>query len=917
MTETVPTMEGNVFLGWSTTAGGDVEYKAGDTVIIQGETELHAIWGPVSVQKSVVLSNTDVDNVVDKDDYATVITSNNENVTYTTDGKAEILYKVQVNAYKDAEVTIDEKPQGGTVSYVAAVGATPKDASPSTNPKSFKMTDSQATLYYKVSVTDATSEGVTVTNSVGWTIATQQGTTTPVTVKVIKTNKTVEIEKKIIKIVRDAKELTGPFSDETVLRVGDVVTWQITVTNVSKDDLESVIITDTTSADGTPTNVKLVNGKGQSSDLTTTWTDGTAGSKKTDWNIGALEYDLAQGKGESATITYDYEVVASDKSQQGQKDLTNTAAGENVSLAPASKSRTQNFVEVPAIEVVKEGNANFNAETGKMEIAYTITVTNKSNATLSTIALTDAKFPSAVTVENDGVEVDDSKIQHQDDTITVTDTLGLNKTLTLEYVYEVVESEDANGALTVKNTVDVVATTSNDGSATGFDECETTVYGGKVELELAPIVIYTGGDGSSQAIVGSDGKPTVSSENGLPTFGVTMTLPNDQPVKVDGDEAVVATLYDVKSTNSSWSAVGYNDNATVLMQLRAEGDSRTVRVQLKDGETIVTDDQFEVENSLFETYETSLYVAQDENAKIIAKVGGQYYTVDYQPSTLTVRGATEHAQDVKVVNSESSVAADAETPQAVLPASTQYYYVSSDSSSTGTLQVADTSGVSLLVDEIVDQNVPEDQQYVQQMKDKAENDSTILGKAGANTTRKWRFYYMDLVLKTNGNAVLTADQDVTIYWQYPEGVTYQDAISGKYQFQMLHYVDLDRNYASGNFESELAACNVKKYTVTPTEKGLRFTVPKEDGFSPYVLVYDYTASGGSEGGSGSSNNSNNTVSQPKAEESTTNQPAVAPTSAVTIPQTGDEMPIGLLMGVAGLAVVALVALAVLRRRKDK
>ena len=97
----------------------------------------------------------------------------------------------------------------------------------------------------------------------------------------------------------------------------------------------------------------------------------------------------------------------------------------------------------------------------------------------------------------------------------------------------------------------------------------------------------------------------------------------------------------------------------------------------------------------------------------------------------------------------------------------KYYYVSNNDVTTdgentteGKLQVVNTSSVSLLVDEIVDQTVEGDQQYVQMMKDKVEADNTILGAVPADTARVWRFYYMDLVLADNGNAVLTTDKDV-------------------------------------------------------------------------------------------------------------------------------------------------------------
>lgn len=329
---------------------------------------------------------------------------------------------------------------------------------------------------------------------------------------------------------------------------------------------------------------------------------------------------------------------------------------------------------------------------------------------------------------------------------------------------------------------------------------------------------------------------------------------------------------------------------------------------------VITSDEFSVGEALCENYTTELYVDQLEDTTIIAEVDGKYYQIAYQSSTLTVRGTTPDAESNKVVNKESELDTSVDVPQAVMPEDAKYYYVSGNEDNTGVLEVADTSSVSLLVDEIVDQSVETDQQYVQMMKDKVEKDSSILGAVPADTARLWRFYYMDLVLANNGNAVLTTDKDVEIYWPYPSGVSYQDAVNGKYSFKVLHYTGLNRNYESDTFETELDSCRVEVYQVTATEKGLKFTVPSSDGFSPYALVYQYSTKGPDQ-----------TVTvegddHPDIAEAIANgtwgQPTPTPAPAV-IPQTSDDMPLGMLIGVAAVAAAALVVLTVLRRRRRK
>ena len=908
-----PSYTGNVFRGWATDSDSQtVTYQPGADLQIKGDTTLYAVWGPVSVKKELVLSTTSVDDGINKDDYAAITTENGSYVVYTLNGNAEILYKVTVNAYKKATVKIDEKAIGGKATYVTAVGATTDN-----NGATFTMQDATAYLYYKISVTGAGEDGTPVENSVDWTIESQTGTAKAADVTVKKTDKTVLIEKQITNVVRNGESLTGPFSNDTILRVGDVVTWQVDITNKTPVELTSLTIHDVTSATGKmPTQVTLgLPGTAQGT-KDVAWSTNDNGNQE--MTLSVTDIELQQN--EKATLTYTYTVAEGDQSAIDAKDLVNSASVNDAESDPASKARTKNFVEVPAIEVKKEGTPRIIEGDGYMVIDYTIQVTNNSNTSLTSIALTDAKFPADkanVTVKIDNATVAGNNIAISDKTITVTDTLRPEGVLTLTYTCRVVEKPKDDGTLTVQNTVDVTAKTADNAQATGKATSNTEVYSGKIQLDLAPIVIYTGGDGSSQAIVGEEGKPTTSKDNGLPTFGVTMTMPDNEPVTVENPAEPVATLYDVDASAQSWSAVAYNNNATVLMQLQPEGYSRNVRIQLKDeaGQT-VEDYKFNVENTLYRQYNTSLYVKEDQDATIIAEVKDKFYTVKYENSTLTIRGATKQAENSKVVNDVSQLTQNAEYPEALLPVGTQYCYVSSNGDNKGQLKVANTSGVSLLVDEIVDQTVAGDQVYVRMMKDRAEK--VLLGSAPAGSNRAWRFYYMDLVLKTNGNAVLTADQDATIYWPYPNGITYQDAVSGNYTFKVVHYGGLARNYESGNFEKELNDCTLKTYTVQATEQGLRFTVPEADGFSPFALVYERVVNN-DQGGSSDNNNSNNntnTVSQAKAEE-TVDQPATAPAAVTLIPQTGDDMPFALLAVVAALAAAAVVALAVLRRRSKK
>ena len=949
--ETIPTKSGFVFMGWSTdpnATAGDPQYAPGEEITITGNVTLYAVWGKASAAKSPVTGGTDVSGTsIDLDDYADISLVSEGCVSYTADNETTLLYQIKVNGYAGAKLTIadtpdstDKKVSVSPAAFVAVKGATKEDDG------SFTMTAANATLYYSVTVSnlDQTSEvRIPVSNSAIWTISsgtdTQHGTVESPVVTIIKTENSLSLTKKISSVLRDERELDSSksYSNNTILRANDVVTYEITITNNGKAKNDAVIVQDTFNGVATslPAEITIKTGSGATIILNKTvvipdangcywvqnWTNGSA-----QWCVGELDV------GETATITYTYTVQSGDvsvKDEHGDySNLTNTVATIDDSGSPRS---TYNFVEGASIGVAKEGTVADNGASadGGMLINYKVTVTNNGNTNLKTIELTDAKFPagndaSKVTVKANNQTVSAVRLSGTKLTVDLTGKeLQPGQAMTVEYTYAV-RSTDGD---TVQNDVAVTATTVNGLAATGDDSADVKVYEGTITVAPASIVIYTGGTGG-QSVVNGDGN-IVSSE-GIPTLGFTFSL-NGKLVEFSAEDTdtSVLTLIDISGgtrANYSWTGTLYNDNAKTLLQLDPTADAANkdpVRIQLTDPKTdeVFTNDSFEIGEDLYKVYNTAIFTntPDGQTVDVVAKIDGKYYKVQLADAELSIRGTTSRAASTVVSKSEEELKDNVYIPQAVVPEGAKFYYVGANNitnngDNEGSLAVADTSSVSLLVDEIVDQTVETDQQYVQMMKDKVEADSSILGAVPADTARLWRFYYMDLVLANNGNAVLTTDKDVEIYWPYPDGVTYQDVVDGKYTFTVLHYTGLDRNYESGNFEQELKDCSVEKHTVTPTENGLKFTVPAKDGFSPYALVYQYSTKGPDQ-----------TVTvegddHPDIAEAIANgtwgQPTPTPAPAV-IPQTSDDMPLGMLIGVAAVAAAALVVLTVLRRRRRK
>ena len=102
--------------------------------------------------------------------------------------------------------------------------------------------------------------------------------------------------------------------------------------------------------------------------------------------------------------------------------------------------------------------------------------------------------------------------------------------------------------------------------------------------------------------------------------------------------------------------------------------------------------------------------------------------------------------------------------------------------------------------------------------------------------------YLDLVDTSNGNAYVTTDDAVVVYWAYPEGTDENT------EFHLVHYVGLDRNdnndLTSGTYTMEYYS--EENGNLETTKQGIRFTV---NSFSPFTLFWEDDSNNGGGGGS--------------------------------------------------------------------
>ena len=236
----------------------------------------------------------------------------------------------------------------------------------------------------------------------------------------------------------DGKNLT----QDSMVAVGDTITYTIKVENTGNMALSNIVITDTMSDDR-----QVV----FAADLP----DGVTLDPQGNPMIAKLE------SGGSVEITATYQVTDGDAGGT----ISNTAVATAEGGTTDEDTTPDITVENPALSVTKVVSGA-TGESGKAkignELTYTITVQNTGNVPLEEIAVSDTlwKEGTEILVGSDPVTLDD-------DTYTI-EELDEGSTVTITYTYTVQESDA--GAV-IKNVVTATVPAGPDGS----DETETTV----------------------------------------------------------------------------------------------------------------------------------------------------------------------------------------------------------------------------------------------------------------------------------------------------------------------------------------------------------------------------------------------------------------------------------------------------------
>ncbi len=361
---------------------------------------------------------------------------------------------------------------------------------------------------------------------------------------------------------------------------------------------------------------------------------------------------------------------------------------------------------------------------------------------------------------------------------------------------------------------------------------------GDVTITPADITVYTGGEGYTGAVDNAGQESTTA--NGLPEPGYYVTLPDWINDQLGGDEkaenlsAVLKFTYeDDEGHTREWKLEPYGTDAhssdvegaerqryiyRILPGVTEDNKEIPVRLQFKDsnGNVVISDEFTPNKEQQYQEYSMNIYSGELEPDKITAILtlpDGQEVTCGVKSGIgkLVVRGLTNENATTEIVNNEDELK-DGIT--ALASDGVTYYVNGSD------VQLNDTEGVKLLVDDVLDDGVLVE--YIQE-------NMTDQILAGDYTYAQ---QYLDLVDTKNGNAYLTMEESdkLTIYWKVP------DNFDGDKPFYAVHFDALDRSY--NGLENALTQNPPDLITAQlVTVKGTEYVKFDTCSFSPFVLVY--------------------------------------------------------------------------------
>ena len=354
------------------------------------------------------------------------------------------------------------------------------------------------------------------------------------------------------------------------------------------------------------------------------------------------------------------------------------------------------------------------------------------------------------------------------------------------------------------------------------------------------LTIYVGGNGYS-GVVGADGNFT---SNDFPQMGFYLTLPDEVNELIGSDRDTAVDLSNIavleyndqsRSTTRSWKLELYGDEDQShvtengrkvfiyrVMPSRIDGGDQTVpfRTQFTDSTGKVMDDSSFVADpkNQFRNYTASIYSGKldADLLSISFKIGDKTVSrpLNLGTGVLKIRGNND---EIYTDVSNEMPRVDSGNEDAVLAGVAQEgteYFINN-----GGVRVADPSGVKLMVDQTLDDEL------LTAYLDKKENE---------DSRYSYEFNYLDLVDTNNGNAYVTmgVNQKMNVFWPVPDDAAVDSG------FRVVHFRGLDRDVDT-DLNEMLERYTPEKLTGTRVEiGGKQFVEFSVSSFSPFALMYE-------------------------------------------------------------------------------
>lgn len=230
---------------------------------------------------------------------------------------------------------------------------------------------------------------------------------------------------------------------------------------------------------------------------------------------------------------------------------------------------------------------------------------------------------------------------------------------------------------------------------------------------------------------------------------------------------------------------------------------------------------------------------QDAEDSVDVNVDGNVYRFSLEPSTLTIRNASDDAAAESGALDVELIAADAGSSDitaavnaasggvaAQLPKGTRIFVNDREG---GELTGEELAGVRLFSDELLGADDSDGVDRLADLKARAAQEGYEIADEASD------FQYLDLVDAGQSNLWVSSTEGATIYWKVPEGAD-PDSL------RVLHFADLHREYGvnAADLQQQIAACAVEEMPLDTTHVAdgyVSFPVERA-GFSPFVLTWD-------------------------------------------------------------------------------